>query len=724
MQTAQTIQNAHRLHREGRLAEAERLYNELLRAEPNHFDALYLLGNLYAQSGRFDAALVVLNKALRVRPQSLEATYSYAVLLHRMGRLDEAIAAYDRLLVLSPRLAEAHNNRGAALSALEQHNEALASYDAAIASKPEFPDAWNNRGNAQLLMGRPADAIGNYERALSLNPRQIDALINRGTALVQLSRAEEAVASYSAALTLAPDRIDVIEARGRALSDLHLYADALPDLERSVSAAPDRADTLYNRANAYSVLKRYAEAITDAEKALAIDPNYPFARGIAVFSKLQICDWNGLDEHVKKLSAELEAGRNVASPFELLAVSTNPAESLRAAQLWGGYLFPPAPALWRGERYGHKRIRVAYLSADYRDHPVAFQMAGIFEGHDRDTFETIAVSFTPDYRSPLRTRLEKGVDKFLDVRTKSDFEIAKLLRAMEIDIAVDLMGYTRENRTGIFANRPAPVQVNYLGYPGTMGVPYIDYIIGDAVVIPPAHRDFYSEKIARLPNSFFPNDDKRAQPAPPPSRREAGLPENGFVFCCFNGAYKLAPTMFAVWMRLMREVDGSVFWLSHLNADATHHLKHEAEKAGVAPSRLVFAPFVDATEQHLARLSLADLFLDSLPYGAHATACDALWAGVPVLAAPGSTFPGRVAASLVTAAGLKDLAPNSLQEYEELALHLARDRDALRALRRQLAGWRNDRLFNTARTCRSLEAAFRTMWLRSEAGEAPVDFSV
>ncbi len=724
MQSAHILQNAYNLHRAGRLDEAERHYREILKTEPQNYDALYLLATLYSQTGRLDDALQTISEATRIKPNAADAAHTRAALLHRLGRLEEAVAAYDHLLLLQPRIAEAYNNRGAALSSLERHADALASYDAAIAIKPDFADAWNNRGNAFLLTGRAEEAVKSYDRALMLNPRQIDALVNRGTAFVQMGRHADAVTSFSAALALDSSRLDVVEARGRALSDLHRYADALPDLERAVAASPDQPDVLYNRANAYSVLKRYQEAVHDAEKALAADPDYPFARGLAVHSKLQICDWNGLGAHVAALSESLRMGRNAASPFELLALSTDPVEPLRAAKLWGTHLYPEAERLWCGERYQHDRIRIAYLSADYRDHPVAIQMAGVFEAHDRSAFETFAVSFTPEYQSPLRTRLKQACEHFLDVREKSDLEIAQMLRAKEIDIAIDLMGYTRECRTGIFSYRPVPAQVNYLGYPGTMGLGYFDYIIADPVVIPADQRDYFSEKIVWLPGSFFPNDSKRVRPATAPTRAAAGLPENGFVFCCFNGAYKIGPTIFVIWMRLLHAVEGSVLWLSHTNAAAVQNLRLSAQNHGIDPARLVFASFVDATEQHLARLSLADLFLDSLPYGAHATACDALWAGVPVLAAPGSTFSGRVAASLVTAAGIPELAPNSLADYETTAIRLGHDSEALQTIRCNFGERRWARLFNTERSCRNLEAAFRTMWQRSQAGDPAADFSV
>ncbi len=384
-----------------------------------------------------------------------------------------------------------------------------------------------------------------------------------------------------------------------------------------------------------------------------------------------------------------------------------------------------APPLWRGDRYTHPRIRVAYLSGDFRAHPVAILMAGVLEHHDREKFEIIAISFGADEQSDIRTRIKDAVETFIDARGKSDFEIASLLRQREVDIAVDLMGLTADCRTSIFAFRPAPVQVNYLGYPGTMATNFMDYIIADRVVVPESERHQYREKIVYLPDSYLASDDRRRIATIRPSRAEAGLPNEGLVFCSFNNTYKFTPEMFALWMRVLCKVEGSVLWLPESNAASLRNLKREADSAGIDPVRLVFASHIASPDEHLARLSLADLFLDTLPCNAHSTASDALWAGVPVLTCVGSTFAGRVAASLLHAIGLPELVTHSLADYEAKAVFFATDGAALAELKTKLASQREvSALFDTARFTRNLESAFAAMRDRTAGGEAPRGFAV
>jgi len=397
---------------------------------------------------------------------------------------------------------------------------------------------------------------------------------------------------------------------------------------------------------------------------------------------------------------------------------------LHCARIWAARNGPAAATpLWSGERYSHDKIRLAYLSADYRAHATAFLMAGVFESHDRNRFETVAISYSTDDKSPTRARLERGFDRFIDVRMKSDAEVAGILRDMEIDIAVDLKGYTAESRPGILAHRGAPVQAHYLGFPGTMGVDYVDYLIADPIVVPEAHREFYTESIAYLPDTYQCNDSKRFITERTPLRLQVGLP-SGFVFCCFNNNHKIMPEMFDIWMRLLGAVEGSVLWLLQDSAVVAANLKREARARGIAPERLIFAPRVDQGA-HLARQRLADLFLDTLPYNAHTTASDALWAGLPVVTALGSTFAGRVAASLLHAAGLPELVTASVWEYEALALKLAREPAALAGVKAKLRANRDTcALFDTARITRNLEFAYATMWERQQHGLPPATFTV
>jgi len=373
--------------------------------------------------------------------------------------------------------------------------------------------------------------------------------------------------------------------------------------------------------------------------------------------------------------------------------------------------------MWRGEIYSHTRIRVAYLSADFHDSAMGKLLAGLFEQHDRTSFEVSAISFGPEQNSPMRKRLKGAFEHFFDVQRESDQEIADLVRRLEVDIAVDLMGFTKNNRLNVLARRPAPIQVNYLGYPGTMGASYMDYILADPTVIPDDQRAFYRETLARVPESYFVNDNRRIISERTPTRRECGLPDKGFVFCCFNNSYKITPEVFDVWMRLLKATENSVLWLFQSSSAAAANLCREAERRGVSPDRLIFALKAEAAD-HLARHRLADLVIDTLPYNAHTTACDALWVGVPVLTCIGTTFVGRVAASLLKANGLDELITQSLGEYEALALKLARDSSFLASFAERAVQNRNKcALFDTERSARHFEAAYRAMWERYQRGD-------
>ena len=426
-----------------------------------------------------------------------------------------------------------------------------------------------------------------------------------------------------------------------------------------------------------------------------------------------------------EIRRDVAVGARAVAPFEFISLSDSPGAHLRCARTYSQHKFPAKrPRMWNGERYRHDKIRVAYVSSDFRSHASSHVMAGLYEAHDKSRFATTAISLGPDTRDEMRTRVKSAFDRFIDVRTRSDRDVAGMMREMEIDIAVDLNGYTKGRRPGIFVSRPSPVQVAYLGFPGTLGGDHLDYMLADRFVIPEQEQSFYAEKIAYLPHSYFPHDSKLAISADTPTRREAGLPETGFVFCCFNKSYKLTPDVFDVWMSLLLEVEGSVLWLLESNAAAVRNLRGYAEERGVAANRLVFADQMKP-EAHLARHRLAGCFLDSAPCNAHTTACDALWAGLPVVTRRGSSFAGRVAESVLNAVGLPELIADDLEGYRALALGLARDEDQLAAIKSKLARNRlTFPLFDTAGLCRSIESAFETMWGRYQRGEPPASFAV
>ncbi len=543
--------------------------------------------------------------------------------------------------------------------------------------------------------------------------------------LSALKRHTEALASYDRALALKPDFAEALNNRAGTLLLLNRHEQALASCEAALAIKPAFAEALHNRGTALSRLGRHEAAIEAFRRALDLNGGLGFAKGALLHSSMHCCDWRTYEDESARVIADVQAGDRAVEPFVFLGISDAAQDQLHCAQTWVREQCPPSlTALWTGERYRHDRIRLAYVSTDFREHPMGHLMAGLFEHHDRARFETLAVSLGPDDSSAARTRIEGAFEQFIDVREHSDREVAQLLREREIDIAVDLNGFTTGARPGIFALRPAPVQVNYLGYPGTMGADYIDYLVADKTVIPRELQGCYTEKVVYLPDTYQVNDATRRISERTPTRTEAGLPDRGFVFCSFNNNYKITPAIFGIWMRLLRETPGSVLWLIEGNSAAQINLRREAKERGIAPERLVFAPRVKL-EDHLARHRLADLFLDTLPYNAHTTASDALWAGLPVLTCMGTTFAGRVAASLLHAVGLGDLVTHSLAEYESRAFELATDASLLAEAKRRLARNRESYpLFDTDRYRRHIEAAYTQMWERSQSGEPPSGFAV
>ena len=678
------------LHQQGRAAEAEPIYREVLAAAPDHFDALHLLGVALHQQGRDQEAVASIERALAVEARDPAAHSNLALALRNLGRLDEALASLDRALALRADHVQALNNRGNVLRAMNRHAEALASYDRALAIKPDHAGALRNRGDVLLETNRPDEALAVFDRLLALHARDPAAWNLRGMALGDIGRHDDAIASY----------------------------------DRALAFAPSLAEAQFNRGSAYLDLKRYAAAAETFGQLVARAPGHPLARGQWLHAKMLACDWSQLEALATAITEDVRAGRPSAEPFGFQAIATSPADLKRCAEVFAGMRFPAGPSVWRDERYDHRRIRIGYLSGEFREQATSMLMAGLFERHDRARFELFAFDNGIDDGSPLRRRIERAFGEMIDITTVDDAAAASLVRSREIDILVNLNGYFGRHRQGVFAQRAAPIQVNHLGFPGTLGADYVDYLIADAVVIPPGEEHHYTERIVRLPDSYQANDPSRAIAARAQTRVEAGLPEAGFVFCCFNNNYKVTPGVFDVWMRLLRHVEGSVLWLFEDNADAARNLRIEAQRRGIQASRLVFAKRLPPDE-HLARHRLADLFVDTLPYNAHTTASDALWAGLPLVTVRGTTFPGRVATSLLLAADLPELVTDDLTQYEALAFDLATNPVRLAAVRERLAANR-DRcaLFDADRFRRHIESAYATMWRRHVEGLPPASFDV
>lgn len=593
----------------------------------------------------------------------------------------EMVARSSLAAALSPALAEERRKN----KVLQQ---LLAATEEATSANPNDNIAWTNKGDILTRMGQPQRAIACYDRSLRIVPNNNYTWTRRSVAFAALRK-----------LTKRPD-----------LSDE-------PDFD------PQTAEGWTLRAGYLAAAKRFVDADKASDCALRLDPDNEIALRIGIEARQSICDWTKRQSDNRVAEENLKSGVVILRPINFKQVFDSAQSSWTLAHHWMKKM-PRGPA-WRGERYRHDKIRVAYLSTDLRAHPVGNTVLGLLERHDKERFEITAISIGPDDQSRTRKRIQAAVDSFVDASTMGDSAIAALIREEEIDIAVDLNGLTGGKRTTILAQRPAPVQVNYLGYPGTMAVPFIDYLIADPVVIPEESRHFYSEKIAYLPDSYLPYDTGKLISEKVPSRRDQGLPESAFVFACFNTTPKISPEVFDVWMRLLHQVEGSVLWLAGSTNPAIANLRREAAVRGIAPERLIFAQFEKDTADHLARQSLADIFLDTMPYNAHSTGNDALWAGLPILTTLGNDFQSRVAASLLTAVGLPELVTKSLVEYEECALLLAREPRRLTLLRERLA--RNRRtapLFDIGRYTKNLEAIYATMWRRQQSGLPPESFSV
>ena len=563
------------------------------------------------------------------------------------------------------------------------------------------------------------------DRALAVNPNDASAWHNLGAAFASVRRFGEAIACYDRAIALDPryapgwrDRAIATSANG----DKEL---ALSYINHALALDPQDTRAWTNRAHLLARLQCIPEALEASDRALAIDPENTSAARVGIHAALFSCDWTRREQIMQRIEESLRKGQPVITPFNHLAVSNSEAKNLTVAKIWARAVPPSTKPLWSGERYHHAKIRLAYVSTDFCDGLSVNAIASCFTRHNKMRFETIGVSLKPSDGSDTRRRIEAGFDRFIDAQSLSAAQIAAMLRETEVDIAVDLNGYAGDKRTEIFARRPAPLQVNYLGYAGTMGMSFFDYIVADRIVIPAENQFHYTEKVVYLPDTFFPGDNHRQVAEYTPSRKEAGLPETGFVFACHNTAYKIAPETFDIWMRVLRTVENSVLWLGATDDLVMSNLRREAENRGIQPTRLIFAPRVAQRADHLARLRLADLFLDTLPYNGHTTASDALYVGVPVLTLIGTTFPARIAASLLHAVGLPELIAFSEEAYEQHAVALAEDPVKFAAIKAKLMRNRNtEPLFDSIRFTHHLEAAFTRMWERHQAGLPPAGFSI
>jgi predicted O-linked N-acetylglucosamine transferase (SPINDLY family) len=679
------IEDAIALHLQGQLGKAQSIYQQLLVVDPVNADALHLLGVIAYQTGQHQHAVDMIGMAIEINPHVPDYHSNRGNALQELQQFEVAVTSYDKAIKLNPEFAQAYINRGAALKELQHLEAAIASYEQAIRLQPGLAQAYSNRGIALKELHQLPAALASYDQAIALKPDYAEAYYNRSITLQELKQLDAAVASYDAAIALKPDYAEAYSNRGAALKDL----------------------------------KQIDAALASFDKAFDLSPDIEYLLGMRLHTKMFLCDWRDFETHILALREKIQSTMKATTCLSALALPLSMSEQHQVAKTWCSDKHPAKASLGPiARRSRQPKIRIGYYSADFHDHPVSILTVGLFEHHDRSKFELIAFSFGRDIQDEMRERITNAFDRFIDVRANSDEEVAVLSRALEVDIAIDLGGHTQDARTGIFSFRAAPVQLSYIGYLGTMGADYYDYLIADRTIIPIQSQAYYSEKIVYLP-SYQVNDSKQEIPHTALNRQELNLPISGFVYCCFNANYKITPSTFDAWIRILKAVPESVLLLYTDIQSAAENLKLEAQKRGISPTRLVFGGKLIRSE-YLSRCKSADLFLDTLPYNAGASASDALWAGLPVLTCMGESFASRVAASLLLAIGLPELVAQSQADYEALAIELATNPVKLKGIKDKLESNRmTTPLFDTALFAKHIEAAYTNMHERYQAHLPP-----
>jgi protein O-GlcNAc transferase len=698
-------------HPDEALMRCEALLNE----NPQNASAHYLKGLALRKLGNLQAAKASLEDALQLEANSVDAHFALGNVLRVIGDMQAAERAYLKAIGLDRHHQKSHFNLGLVYHISGNLNKALASYDEALGINPSYSDALNNKGNVLKALGDLQGAYKCYSDAVAIKP-SATTYFNIGLVLQVLSRPSDAVEAYKCAVKHNANYSEAWAGLGFALQKQGSFMQAVDAYKKALTLKPDNSEVWNSLGVTYKKLKLLEPAIDCFARAVSIKPDFSDALGSLVQNKLHACDWKQIDKVFTAVEDSINQGGKLV-PFNILATPLSAKVQKRCAEQYTTHNFPPMEALTGvNTRYQHSKIRIGYFSADLHNHATAYLMADLFERHDRSVFEIIGFSFGSEFKDEMALRVRQAFDAIYDVGGMSDIDIAKLAVAKEIDIAVDLKGYTRGARPGIFAYMPAPVQVSYLGYPGTLGAPYIQYLIADKVLIPIEERVNYTEKIAYMSDTYQVNAKRRVLAPNATTRQDHGIPEHAFVFCCFNNNYKITPDVFDIWLRLLHEVEHGVLWLFEANPSATVNLRSRAQAEGISPERLIFAKKV-SQEMHLSRYYHADLVLDTFHYNAHTTTSDALWVGCPVLTCLGSTFPGRVAASILEAFGMPEMITTTPEAYYNLAKKLALDTTKLKAIRQQVAAHRDTQaLFDIDRYTIHIEQLYQQMYQRHQDG--------
>jgi len=706
---------------EGRYVDAEILLKQAAKLERNSKDIFFNLAKSLSEQDKDDEAIEWHRKAIALDERHQSSWLNYGRSLYKLGLLDKAMIAFDHCLKLNPNFAEAYVNKANCLQERNLSKEALNLSEKAICLNPQLFEAWNSKGVSLSKLGYFDEAVKNFNEALSLFPNYADAWSNLGNVLGSLSKFEEALKALDRSVNLRPNYAEAWNNRGLVIQALGAYQQALDSFDRAIKLKFNYPEAWRNRAIPLNSLRLYDEAIFSYKRALELNPHLDFCLGDLMHTQMKICDWSDFETRIDALKKGITEGQKVSSPFAILGLFDSPELQKNSAEIYVEERLKKTGQL--GEilkKSAKEKIRVGYFSMDFREHPVSYLIADLIELHNRNKFEIYGFSFGANTRDSLRQRLEKSFDKFFDVRDQSEIDIARLSRQLEVDIAIDLGGHTQDSRPRIFIEQAAPIQIGFLGYPGTFGSACMDYFVGDRVAVTERNLQYFSEKIIFLPNSFQVNPSYRKIADVVRTKESYGLPKDSFVFCCFNNPWKITPQVFKSWMEILRRVPNSVLWLTQNNSGIEKNLRDFAADNGIESARLIFTQRVKDISDHYRRYLAADLFLDTYPFGAHTTASDALWAGLPVLTLQGQSFAARVASSLLTNINIPELITCSKEEYCLLAIELALNPAKLALIRAKLARNRScTPLFNVELYVRQLESAYQVAYDRYCSGLKP-----
>lgn len=722
---------------QGRLTDAERCYRDALKLSPSSVETLTNLGQVLCGLKRFREAVPLLRQALAIRPRELPALVTLGNALLDDHDPAAALECFELAAQLSPASAWAHFNMGNALSACGRGTAAIGAFRRAIACDAKHADAHYNLANALRDGGQIVEAVESYRIALTLQPRHLAALNNLGAVLRATGSATEALECYSQIIAITPNDPMAHMNIGQAFVGLGQPANAIQHFNRALQLDPAYQDALCALGDALRRLDRYPEAILAYGRLLRVSPTHAAAAAGQLLAHLEQWDWAEAAELWERLRRDLSTAQPLPAAV-FLYLSDDPAEQLRGAFATAAHHIAEVPAQWRlsgtaaarVRPMASRRVRLGYVSGDFHDHPVGRSLIEVLERHDRRDFAVVGVSIGVVKDGAMRQRIAAACDEFVDLEGQTTQQAVESLRRLDLDIGIDLAGFTDSSRPALLAHRPADVQVSYLGYSGTMGAPWIDYILADRFVIPEHLAQYYAEKIAWLPHCFFPSDTQipsvPAPSMPPVSRRAESLPEEAVVLCCFNSLNRISADNMRIWARVLVRVEKAVLWLKRpASRRGQQQVLAFMQEHGVAASRIVFAEHASSRAYHLARHTLADLYVDSFPYNSHSTGRDALSMGVPLLTCAGNTFASRIAGSLLATLGVPESIAEDPAAYEHKAVALATDARKRRALRAEIERRLTiSPLFDMRQLTQHVEAAYRHMLELNHAGLPPKNFSV